>query len=132
MRSSDFNSEISVWRKSVTQDPAFGSQDVEWVPLVAVAGSPTLSERFPAQVQDVLPSRMERLSEDVRNSMQIGTERTRIRMRYRNDIDSSMKITVHRDTDIDFQIIGGPAVVGIRKEMIEIVCEKYTSQGDAP
>jgi head-tail adaptor len=51
-------------------------------------------------------------------------------MRYRDDIDSSMRITVHGDdADTVYQIIGGPAQVTAegRKTMIEVFCERYSS-----
>ena len=59
MKPSRFNRQISVLRKSTSKD-ARGGEVVEWVPLVALPGSPLLPERWWAEVQDVLPSRAEK------------------------------------------------------------------------
>lgn len=123
MRSGQLNREISVYRKSVTQEQVYGTQVVVWVPLVAAPGSPVLPERFAAEVQDVLPSR----SESVRQGLALARNQVRLRMRWRNDIDSSMKIIVHGDTDVEYQIVGGPAEIGGRRVMLEMMLERYTS-----
>jgi head-tail adaptor len=55
---------------------------------------------------------------------------TRIRMRYRDDIDTAMRVRLKTDgEDIIYQIIGGPSTVALegRKTLIEILCEKYSS-----
>ena len=126
MSAGEVDCQITVEQKSVTRDADYNTEIVEWVPLVAVAGSPVVGERFWAKVQDVLPSR----SESVKQGLAIGRNQTRIRLRYRNDIDSTMRVTVHRDTDVVYQIIAGPAFIGSRKDRIEIVCERYSSEGD--
>ncbi len=118
------NCQISVERKSITQDANDGTDIIAWVPLVAIAGSPVIAERWWAEVQDTMPSR----SEAVKNGLAMARGQTRIRLRYRNDIDSSMRITVHRDSDVVYQIIGGPAQIGGRKSRIEILCEYYTTE----
>jgi SPP1 family predicted phage head-tail adaptor len=119
MRAGALDHQITIKRKSVTNDTDYGTEIVDWVALA--------TERFWAEVQDVLPSR----SEQVKQGLAIGRSLTRIRMRYRNDIDSTMRITVHGDTDVTYQIIAGPSVVTSagRKTMIEMMCEIYTSQG---
>lgn len=123
MRASSHTRQITVWKKVVTADPDFGTEIVTWEPLVAEVGSPVIAQRFWAEVQDALPSR----SESVTQGLAVARNQTRIRLRWRNDIDSSMKITVHGDTDVDYQIVGGPAEIEGRKERIEIMCEKYSS-----
>lgn len=114
--------QITIESKSVTPDPVYGSEVVTWVPLSTV-GSPPVAERYWAEVQDVLPSRDEAL----RNGLVASCNRTRIRIRYRSDIDSSMRITVHGETDVIYQIVGGPAIIAGRKTLIELFCEKYSS-----
>jgi len=114
--------QISIERKQTTQDPVFGTEIVSWVPLVAQAGSPTIAERFWAEVQDVMPSR----AEVVQQGLTVARNQTRIRMRWRDDIDSSMRVTVHGDTDTVYNIVGGPAEIDGRKGLIEIVCEKFS------
>jgi head-tail adaptor len=93
------------------------------VPLVALPGSPVVAERFWAEVQDALPSR----SEAVTQGLAVARNQTRLRMRWRDDINSSMRVTVHGDSDTVYQIVGGPADIDGRKSMIEMVLEKYSS-----
>lgn len=127
MKPPKLDRQISIEQRSVTQDADDGADVVTWVPLVAAAGSPVVAERFWAEVQDVMPSR----SESVRNGLAMARNQTRIRMRYRSDVDSTMRVTVHGDSDVEYQIIGGPAEVGGRKAYLEMVCERYSTQGSA-
>jgi head-tail adaptor len=57
----------------------------------------------------------------------VARNQTRLRMRWRDDINSSMRVTVHGDSDTVYQIVGGPADIDGRKSMIEMVLEKYSS-----
>lgn len=122
MRAGRMDKRITVERKSATQDATYGTEVVTWVPLVYAAGSPSVAQKFWAEVTDVMPSR----SESVKQGLDLARNQTRIRLRYRSDIDSSMRVTVHGATDVVFQIVGGPAEIG-RKEMTELVCERYSS-----
>jgi len=115
--------QISVERKQVVQDPIFGTEIVSWVPLVAQAGSPTIAERFWAEVQDAIPSR----SEAVTQGLTVARNQTRVRFRWRDDVDSSMRVTVHGDSDVVYSIVGGPSEIDGRKSMMEIVCEKIST-----
>jgi head-tail adaptor len=115
--------EITVEYKSVTQDAVYGTDVVTWIPLVALPGSPVVGRRFPANIQDVMPSR----SESVQQGLIVGRQQTRLRMRYRNDIDSGMRVTVHGDSDVVYQIVAGPAEIGGRKQYLEMILEKITS-----
>jgi hypothetical protein len=122
--------EVSIWRKATSADPewqtpdaTYGTERVVWLPLVPLAGSPLTGERFPAEVQDALPSR----SEGVVQGMRVSRQGTRIRMRYRTDITADMRVIVHGDADVTYQIIGGPAEIGGRKNGIEIVCERVST-----
>lgn len=121
MRARELDRQILIEYKSATLDPIFGTEvPVAWLPLSTVNGVP---ERFWAQVQDALPSR----SEAVTQGLAVARNQTRIRMRWRDDIDSSMRITVFGDTPTVYQIVGGPAEIEGRKERIEMVCERYSS-----
>lgn len=113
--------EITVEQKSVTQDSTFGTEVVTWIALSYLPGSPLVAERFPAEIQDVMPSR----SESVQQGLQQARNQTRCRMRYRTDIDSSMRVTIHGDTDRVMQIVAGPAEIGGRREYIELMLERY-------
>lgn len=123
MRAGSHDRQCTIERKVVTQDETYGTEIVTWAPLVAQAGSPTIAERFWGEKQDALPSR----SESVQQGLAVARNHVRWRMRWRDDIDSSMRVTIHGDTDVVYQIVGGPAEIGGRKERIEMVLEKASS-----
>ena len=76
-----------------------------------------------ANVQDVLPSRAERLD----GGISIANRPARVRMRYRTDVDASMRFVVEGRL---LQIISGPAEVGFREE-VEFMVETFSSAGNA-
>lgn len=98
--------------KAVTQDADYGTEVVTWTTLATVW----------CNVQDELPSK----SEAVKNGLAIAARRTRVRMRFRSDIDSSMRLVISRPSAETYQIVGGPAILGNR-EGLELLCEKYSS-----
>jgi hypothetical protein len=104
-------------------DSSYGTARVVWVPLVALAGSPPVGERFPATIQDALPSR----AESTVQGLVVARNQSVCRMRYRNDINSSMRITVHRDDDVVYAIVAGPAQIDGIKQRIEMVLERVSS-----
>ena len=123
MRVGTLSRQITIEQKQVTVDSTYGTELVTWVPLVAEAGSPTVAVRFWAEVKDALPSR----AESVIQGLAVARNQVRIRLRYRNDITSAMRVVLHGDgADEVLQIVGGPASVGGRKEMTEIVCERIS------
>lgn len=116
MRAGQLDRQILIERKSVTQDTTYGTEIVTWLPLA--------SERFWAEVRDVLPSR----AESVTQGLAVARNQVRVRMRYRDDIDSSMRITVYGDgTTTVLQIVGGPAPIEGRKQFLEMMCERLSS-----
>jgi len=113
MQAGRLDRRVSFDRKVITQDATYGSDVVAWVRYVTVQ----------AEVQDALPSR----SESVQQGLAIDRNQTRVRLRYRNDLTSDMRIILHGDSDVPYQIVGGPAEIGGRKRGLEIVCERYSS-----
>ena len=111
-RAGRFNVQVTIQQKSVTQDTTWGTEVVTWTALDTVW----------ADVQDILPSR----SEAVQQGLSVGRQQVRIRIRYRTDVTSAMRIVVHDESDETYQIVGGPAELGNR-DQIEMVCEKFTS-----
>lgn len=130
MRSGALDRQCTLERKAIATDPeyvapdaSYGTANVVWVPLVKVGG---VAERFWCEVQDALPSRDESLTQGI----EVSRNTSRIRLRYRTDIDTSMRVKLHGDgADVIYQIIGGPANVTKegRKTMMEIVVEKFSS-----
>lgn len=88
-------------------------------------------------VQDMLPSRSEKLADGIN----IATRPSRVRIRYREGIDSSMRVQVgryRRDANGDrywqtirtAQIVTVPAEMGNR-EGLEFMIEDYSTAGNA-
>lgn len=131
MRASSLDRKITIQRKAkagdseyVAPDPTYGTQRVVWVPLVKMGDGS--AEIFAAQVIEPPPSRAETTS----LGAGVAKLRTRILLRYRDDIDSTMRVLLHGDgADVVYQIIDGPYQVASegRKTEIEISCERYSS-----
>jgi SPP1 family predicted phage head-tail adaptor len=97
--------------KSISQDPVYGTEVISWLPKATVW----------AEVMDVLPTRQQ--AEQMRNNTQVSVRRARVRMRYRSDIDASMRCLIG---GIVHQIVGGPAEIG-RHEFMEILIERVST-----
>jgi SPP1 family predicted phage head-tail adaptor len=103
------NTRARIERKSVTQDATYGTETVTWALLATVW----------CEKQDVLPSK----SEAVKNGIAVALNQSRIRLRYRSDLDSTMRLVIG---GVAHQIIAGPAVIG-NKDGIELMVEKASS-----
>ena len=98
-------------RHIVGTDPTWGTPTDTWE---------TLAEVW-CNVQDELPSR----SEALKNGLSIATSRARLRIRYRTDVDSTMRVVLLPAGQV-YQIIAGPAVLGA-KDGLECMLERYSS-----
>lgn len=105
---------ITILRAAAVQDPDYGTQTIEWVPYAQTW----------ADVQDMLPSRAERVADGI----SLARRPCRIRMLYRDDITSDMRVEIGTRT---LQIVAGPAELG-RREGIEIVAEELSTMGQQP
>ncbi|MBS7668864.1 phage head closure protein [Croceicoccus gelatinilyticus] len=103
---------VTIKERVGTQDPTFGTWTYSWEELATVW----------AEVQDVLPSRSERVADGIT----IANRPARIRMRYREDVDSTMRFEVNGRT---LHIIAGPAELGFRQG-VEFVAEELTTAGE--
>ena len=109
----NMDTRVRIESKSVSQDPTYGTEVITWVHLATVW----------AEKMDVLPSRQQ--AEQVREQLQVATQRSRIRMHYRSDVDSTMRCVIG---GITWQIVSGPAEIG-RKQYMECVVERYSTGG---
>ena len=99
-------------RRGTGKDPIYGTPVDAWEEVC----------KSWCNLQDELPSR----SEALKNGLNIAAGRTRLRMRYRTDLDSSMRVTLYRPAEQIYQIIGGPAELGA-KDGIELLLERYSA-----
>ncbi len=97
-----------------SRDANYGSQVKTWA-LVGV---------YWCNVQDVLPSKSTEVTKD--NSLRVNVKSTRLRMRYRTNIDASMRIIIERPDPVIYQIVGGPAELG-KRDGIELLLHEMTS-----
>jgi head-tail adaptor len=87
-----------------------------------------------ANIQDMLPSRGEKLAEGIN----VTTRPARVRMRYREDVTTAMRFVLGAivvDDVVDYsgarimQITAGPAEIGTR-DGIEFMVEEYSPAGN--
>jgi SPP1 family predicted phage head-tail adaptor len=110
----EYDTRITIQSVTITKDDTYGAATPTWASITA---SPIW-----ARVRDGRPSR----SEQVRQGLELARNQTVIETRYRSDVDSSMRVIVHRATDEIYQIVGGPAEIG-RREGLEMVVERAST-----
>jgi SPP1 family predicted phage head-tail adaptor len=110
------NERVRIERKSVSQDASYGTEVVTWTTLATVW----------ANVEDVLPSRAENT-----RGIRIENRPARVRMRYRTDVTSDMRLVMMDRASLVMQIVSGPAQIG-RRHGLELMAESYTTAGVAP
>lgn len=108
----NLDTRIRIEYKSVTPDPVYGTEVITWLPKATVW----------AEIMGVLPTRQQ--SEQMRSNTQVSVRRARVRMRYRSDIDASMRCIIG---GVVHQIVGGPAEIG-RHEYMELLLERTSTQ----
>lgn len=94
--------------KSVETDPDYGTEIIHWIRKAFVW----------CEKMDMLPSR----SEAVRSGLDVNTNQARIRIKWRDDIDTTMRMLIEGGT---YQIVSGPAEIG-HKDKMEFVVERYS------
>ena len=109
MRSGRINRICEVQYKSVDIDTDYGTEKITWAKKATIW----------VEKLDVLPSK----SEAVKNALNTNTNQSRIRMKYRTDIDTTMRFVID---SIVYQIVSGPAEIGYR-DMSELIAERYTA-----
>ena len=107
------NKRCRVERPVTTLDPVYGSPVTVWETLSNGA-------RW-CNLQDVMPSR----DEQIRNGASMTKVRSRLRMRYTSDIDTTMRVVIFRPTEQIWNIIGGPAEIGAR-DGVEFMIERVS------
>lgn len=77
-----------------------------------------------ANVQDLLPSRAERIADGV----DLALRPCRVRIRWRGDVTGQMRV---RYQDRIMQIVSGPVELG-RRDGLEFICQEVSTEGAAP
>lgn len=107
-----YNTRVRIEYPVAGVDPTYQTPTVVW----------TLLAEGWAEMIDKLPSR----DEATLDTIALSKIRTRLRFRYRTDIDASMRFIIMRPSETVWGVIGGPAMLG-RKEQTEFLCEKVSS-----
>lgn len=101
------------FQRPVADDSADGAGSGSWE---------AVATNVPAEVQDLRPSRDERMNDGLTTA----SRRSRIVLRHRADITPDMRVLFGSRV---MQIIGGPAVLGNRVGL-EIMAEEYRPAGN--
>jgi SPP1 family predicted phage head-tail adaptor len=115
MKSGKRDKLITIQHRVVTQDTTYGTDVVTWPPFLA---------NIWAEMQDVLPSRAERVAEGI----SLAKRPCRVRILYYDGITSDMRISYGARY---LRIVAGPAELG-RREGIELMAEEMSTEGTAP
>lgn len=99
-----------------TQDADYGTPVITWTTFATVW----------ANVQDVLPSKAERLTDDI----VLANRPSRIRIRYLDGVTSAMRVVLLERGNRELKIVSGPAELG-RKQGLEMMAENYSTSGQA-
>ena len=106
---------VRVERRENVVDPEYGSQTEAWISL----------GESRAEIQDVLPSR----GEGATGGIDIHRRPARVRMRWRTDIDASMRLVCLGSIPRILEIVTQAAELGNR-EGIEFMAQEYSARGD--
>lgn len=110
-----------------------GDETVTWSPLMPLPDTPLIGERVQGELEDRPPSR----SEAVRQGLQVARNQSKWTQRW-IDLEAlgaaltppvavvAMRLTVHGDRDVVYQIVAGPAMLGRRREL-ELMLERWAA-----
>lgn len=105
---------VTIERKTKARDPEYGTEIDSWE---------VVAQRIWANVQDVLPSR----GEKVENGLATATQPARLRIRKFHVVTPDMRVTLHgRFGDRVMQITAGPALMDDRMH-VECMLEGYAN-----
>lgn len=113
MDASDLDQRATIEQRSVARGATFGEEDVTWTTLATVW----------AQIIDQVNVKKGG-DEEVKDNVRVQARRTRIVMRYRNDLRADMRVQWPA-RGRTFQITG-ISEIG-RREAIELTCEEYST-----
>jgi len=110
------NTRLRIMKLVVSQDATYGTQTETWVPLCECW----------ANRLDVMPSRDESL---LGGALEVSSTKIRFRFRWRDAVESGMRVILLGGIERTMEIIGGPSEISGRKAFMEILCEDVTSDG---
>lgn len=116
---------VSVEVPPTARDATYNTPSGDWTALAYAPGSPAVASKWRVEWMPVKPSR----SESVRQGLEVAREQVRMTMRYRADVGAAMRVRLYGDTETLWQIVGGPTPVEGRRRMLEMVLERFSTEG---
>jgi head-tail adaptor len=108
------NRRIEILARSSGRDSTYGTPTGEWAVAATVW----------AEVQDVLPSRADRVAEEIA----LSKRPARVRMRWREDVSMNNRLRLVGSART-MRIVAGPAMLGNR-EGLELMVEEMSTSGE--
>jgi SPP1 family predicted phage head-tail adaptor len=105
---------IKILARSTVTEQVYGTTEGEWGTVATVW----------AEVQDMLPSRGDRVAGDI----SLARRPARVRMRWRDDVSQANRVEIGGKP---MRIVAGPAMLG-RREGLEIMVEELSTEGRQP
>ena len=118
MNAGALDRQASIEYKNVETNAQYGTEIITWLRLALVS------------VQVIEPILSRSIAEEVRQGLYVARGQVRIRMRYRPDVTSDMRIVLHgRGEGVVYAIVVGPVMIG-RQEGLEMLCETFSSASE--
>lgn len=116
---------VSIEVPPTGRDATFNTPTGAWTPLAYAPGSPAVASKWRAEWMPTMPSR----SESVRQGLEVAREQVRMRMRWRDDVEARMRVRLYGNDETLWQIVGGPTPVMGRMKLLELVLERFSTEG---
>lgn len=114
MRVGRFDTPVTILTRTTTRDPRYKTRVNAW------ADGPTVL----AEVEDVLPSRADRVGDEI----SLTRRPARVRMHYRTDVSQENRFRIKGR---EMRIVSGPAELG-RRQGLEFMVEESSTEGQEP
>jgi head-tail adaptor len=118
MDASELRDRVRIEQQGTTEDAVYGPQPGAWTELDTV----------PARVQEGLPGRAE--SGD---SVRVASRPAKVRIRYREDVNTRMRMVLLDRGNRIVKIVAGPAEArdAAPRQFVDFSVEEFTTSGDA-
>lgn len=114
MRAGLLDRRVRIDQKSVARNSDFGSEVVTWTPLATVW----------AQVIEQ-PENGPSGGERVQQNLRTYARRSTLRIRYRNDLNTDMRVVLLDRSSRALRIVG--MTEAMRRQVLELTCEDYSA-----
>jgi head-tail adaptor len=110
------------YRHVTGQDSTYGRDEVEWLPLVVLQGSPVVAAPLWGQFNEMSGD------EAVRNGLDLAKAPGTLTLRWIDNVDSTMRVIIFDPVEQIYAILGSPNMIG-RKIGMELQLARFSSGG---